>query len=176
MPDTACDYCGGTIPLEWERCPHCARPGLYPNVKAAADPDERDALDKRHRQACAAGASRGTEENIRSFEEAVRASKAVIARPLRDLDRLATSDRELYPTFYGLTEAEVRASDFPQVLLRQGSATTESRFVEVHIWGPMSIRTIERVVLTDGDRKYRRAFLLELRDRLAKFGTQLEVA
>lgn len=40
----------------------------------------------------------------------------------------------------------------------------------------MSVRTIERVVLTDGDRKYRRAFLLELRDRLTKFGTTLEVA
>lgn len=212
-------------------------------------------------------------------EAALQGSKAVIARPLRDVERLAASDRELYPTFYGLTEAEVRLpfgdrwdrlrrladealfpgykehirfaalsldgaglsgfgdcsltlrddmtahrasvfednsasflerhgykpppgcralweerarlcvakraeeipagtpdSDFPGVLLQQGSQSDEGRFVEVHVWGPMSIRTVERVLFTGNGRKYRKAFLLELRDRLAEAGATLEIA
>lgn len=62
-------------------------------------------------------------------------------------------------------------SEFPTILLRQKSGSEESRFVEIHIFGPMSIHSVEKVVL----RKVRRgqprgSHVRELRDRLAKVG------
>ncbi len=52
--------------------------------------------------------ARGAEAVFQDFEAAAQTSKAVIARPLRDIERLTSSDRELYPTFYALTQADVR--------------------------------------------------------------------
>jgi hypothetical protein len=263
--------------LEWNCCPHCGRPGLFPNVRAAQIESERQALDKRYQATLTDTVARGAEGPIRDFDAATQASKAVIARPLGDAMRLISSDKELYSTYYKLLEADVRlpfgdewdrlrrladavlftgyekeirfaalclnevglaeygdcflilredmiahratafeensaaflrgrheripegsraiwaersklctaknagdltpgacASDFPAVLMRQKTATEESRFVEVHIYGPMSIRTVEKVIFKKGPRPYRKSFELELRDRLAKYGASLE--
>jgi hypothetical protein len=107
MSESPCEFCGGPIPLEKERCPHCARPGLFPNVRAALDAAEREALERRYRNALAAAVARGTDAVVGEFEAAVQSSKAVIARPLRDLDRLVSSDRELLPSYYELLRGEV---------------------------------------------------------------------
>jgi hypothetical protein len=77
-------------------------------VRAAQADSERQALDRRFGAALTEAAARGAEEVVRSFEAAARGSKAVIARPLRDVDRIVSSDRELFATFYGLTEGGVR--------------------------------------------------------------------
>jgi hypothetical protein len=69
----------------------------------------------------------------------------------------------------------VPASDFPSILLRQKTATEESRFVEVHIYGPLSVRTAEKVILKKDGKPSRKGFKQELRDRLAKVGVALEV-
>ena len=243
---------------------------------AQADP-ERQALDRRFDAALTEASARGAEEVVRNFEAAARASRAVIVRPLRDVDRIVSSDRELFATFYGLTEGGVRLpfgdkwdhlrqkadatlfplyqkkirfaalsldgvglaefgdcslvlredmiahratvfeensasflerlgyhppegcraiwsersklctaknagdlrpgmpdSEFPAVLLRQKSGKKESRFVEVHIYESMSIRAVEKAVLT-GKRAPGKRFVRSLRDRLTKFGADLEV-
>jgi len=280
MSDNPCKFCGGPIPLEWERCPHCARPGLYPNVKEARDKTKQKEVRQRYNSALHEATLRGAEETVRDFEQAVHGSQAVVARPLRDIDRITSSDRELFATFYGLTEGEVRLpfgdkwdrlrrqadvalfpgyekhirfaalsldgvgltefgecsmvlrddmvahrasvfednsaalmeihhkeptgyratwaersklcaaklggelqpdtspSEFPRILLYQKSEHEESRFVEVHIWGSMSVRTVGRVLLirSRGRRKPRKAFELALRDQLAKVGLTLETA
>ena len=214
----------------------------------------------------------------RQFEAAAQTSRAVISRPLRDIERLASSDRELYPTFYGLTEGEVRVSfgekwdilrrvadaalfpgyekhirfaalsldgvgldefgecslvlredmiahratgfegnsasfveqhhhpvpegfrstweersklctakhakdlqagmpdsEFPAILLRQKAGSEESGFVEVHIYGPISVRSVDKVILWKGRGQPRKAVILELRNRLTKAGVSLEV-
>jgi len=71
---------------------------------------EQPALDRRYQDALAEAGTRGADQAAQQFEAAAQTSKAVIARPLRDIERLASSDRELYPTFYGLIEGEVRNS------------------------------------------------------------------
>ncbi len=38
------------------------------------------------------------------------------------------------------------AQDFSAVLIEQGTTTDEDRYIEVNIWGPMTIRTVDRVV------------------------------
>lgn len=250
MDSSPCDHCGNAIPLRWERCPHCALPGLFPNVRAAEAPTEREALDRRYRRALRAATDCGAGEKAAQFEKEVAGSKAVMARSMRELDRLSASDQELFTTYYGLLRGEVRlphdnkwdrlrgiadealflgyrehirfaalaldgaglahygecsfvfrdtmiqhrasvyeensalslkkhgyepplghratwlqrstlcvakvAGDihadtpreqFPRLLLSSGAAPEEDRFVEVHIWGPMTIRTVERILV-----------------------------
>jgi len=245
-------------------------------VRAAQD--EQQELDRRYGDALAQAGARGADQAALQFGAAVQSSKAVIARPLRDVERLASSDRELYPTFYGLTEGEVRSSfgdrwdilrrvadaalfpgyqqhirfaalsldgdgldefgecflvlredmiahrasgfednsasfverhhhpvlegfrstweerpklcvaklakdlqpgmlesEFPAILLRQKSGSQESGFVEVHIYGPISVHAVDKVILRKGRTQPRKAMVLELRDRLAKAGVTLEV-
>ena len=108
MTSTACGYCGHEVPLSWNHCPHCARPGLFPNVRAAQIPAEQQALERRYQAALRDASSRGADAEVVKFEAAVARSKAVRALQLRELDRLASSDKELFPTFYGLLSAEVR--------------------------------------------------------------------
>jgi hypothetical protein len=89
-------------------CPHCGRPSLFPNVREAEAAEERAALARRYQIAVTEAEGRGAAGVVRAFETAARASKAVIARPLAEAERLASSDRELYSTYYKLIEAEVR--------------------------------------------------------------------
>lgn len=40
------------------------------------------------------------------------------------------------------------STEFPSLLMRAGATTAEDDFVEVHVFGPISILTVEKVVLT----------------------------
>jgi len=274
MTSTLCEYCQHEVPLAWNHCPHCARPGLFPNVKAAQTPAEKDALEKRYQKARRNGAARGADLEIENFEKATATSKAVLARPARELDRLAASPQELFSTYYKLLEAEVRLphgnqwdllraiadealfpgykreiqfaalsldgvglsnygecsfvlrddmiahrasafeansallmkrkkyelppgfratweeraklcvaklaekinsgapeSQFVGLLLQAGPTSQDDSFIEVHVWGPMSLWTVERVVLSASGRK---SFRKALRDRLKAVGVVLE--
>ena len=260
--------------MSWVRCPHCALPGLFPNVRAAEIPAERRALGRRYHRALSVATNRGAGEKVAQFEAAAAGSKAVMARPTRELDRLISSDQELIPTYYGLLDGQVRLphgnqwdgmrgiadealfpgykehirfaalsldgqglsnygecffvlrermishrasvyeensalsmkrhayepprghratwserarlcvakladrikpttppNHFSQLLLHAGRSSRQDSFIEVHVWGPMTIRTIERILV----RKQRRqASRKGLRDRLRAFGVELE--
>ncbi|HEX6861236.1 MAG TPA: hypothetical protein VF414_00380 [Thermoanaerobaculia bacterium] len=260
--------------MRWERCPHCALPGLFPNVRAAEAPAEREALGRRYRRALQVAIGRGAAEKVAHFEEAAASSKAVMARPARELDRLVSSDRELIPSYYGLLAGQMRLphgnewdgmrgiadealfpgykehirfaalsidgrglssygecffvlrdrmighrasvyeensaislkkhdyepprghratwserarlcvaklagrirvtttrDQFSHLLLHAGRSSREDSFVEVHVWGPMTIRTIGRILV---GKQRRPAARKALRDRLNGFGVELE--
>jgi hypothetical protein len=110
MADDLCDFkfCGAPRPGDAISCPTCGRPSLFPNVRAAQDGEERTALASRHRAAVDDAEARGCAEVVRDFENAAGTSQAVIARPLREAERLASSDRQLYSTYYKLIESEVQ--------------------------------------------------------------------
>ena len=274
MAPSSCEFCNNEVPPSWHYCPHCARPALYPNVRAAQEPAERKAIERRYRAALRDASRRGAEAEIGRFEKAAAASKAVIARPLRELDRLAASDKELFPTFYKLLGAEVRLphgnqwdllrriadealfpgykeeirfaalsldgaglssygdcsfvlrddmiahrasifeenstvfmkrhayeppaghrigwgdrgklcvaklaarigpgtpeTQFPGILLRTGATSGDDDFVEVHIWGPMSLRTAERILVATSLKK---ALQKAIRNRLRGLHVTLE--
>jgi len=61
---------------------------------------------------------------------------------------------------------------FPSILLRAGTTAEDDEFVEVHIWGPLSVRAVERV-FWKASSQYKKAFRLELRDRLRKVDVEL---
>jgi hypothetical protein len=274
MHASPCSHCGGSIPLRWERCPHCAQPGLFPNVRAAEATEEQQALERRYLEALRGATSRGAQNVVAELETALGASKAVMARPMREVDRLSASDQEIIPTYYGLLGGQVRLPhgnewdglrgtadetlfpgykehirfaalslngkglprygecffvfresmighrasvyeenstvslkkygyqpppghraawseraklcvaklagaldastqpvQFPGLLLQQNATPEEDRFIEVHIWGPMTIRTIERILVP---RARSQAVRKSLRDRAKKFGVELE--
>jgi hypothetical protein len=81
---------------------------LFPNVRVAKSTAEVAALDERYQQALKDATTRGAGGAVADFEAAAGRSKAVMSRPFRELDRLASSDKELFSTFYKLLDAEVR--------------------------------------------------------------------
>jgi hypothetical protein len=280
-----CDHCGHSFHISKQLCPHCARPALYGNVFAAEDPDEIAALQQRYDEAKLAAQSRGARalRVVESFEAEISNTRAVIARSAGELQRLSTSDNEVYATFYQWLKAGVRipagekwdtlrsvadealfpnykehisfaalsldgmglpnygecfivlrtemiahrASVFEEnsvifmkhhgvkmeeahklprgyratwdgrgklcvaklagriddatppvaysgILLRQGSTSEDDDFVEAHVWGPMTIRTIERVIFNKPTSRAARDITNRAnKQRMAKFGVTL---
>ena len=103
-----CEYCRCTFPIICERCPHCARPGLFPNVRAAEDEGERKALNHRYLTIKENAARKGAMSALNDFELAIQTSKAVINRSINELQRIATSENELYASYYKLVDAGVK--------------------------------------------------------------------
>jgi len=278
-----CIFCGGEIPPSLVECPDCGKPGSYPNVRAAEDPEERDALAERYRLAKENAVSRGCDSAFCNFEASVSGSNAVLARSRLDAERLATSTKELYATYYARVDAGIRVPDgdewdiwrrmtddalfpgykeqisfaalsldgvglshyghchmvlkekmianratvfdensvifmrpitvqravilpkgyraswsdrgklatvkmahelrpdmppqvFQELLIKDGDIPEKDRFVEVHIWGKMSIRCFERVVMREPKRRRKaaRATNKAFEERLGKHGVRLE--
>lgn len=76
-----------------------------------------------------------------------------------------------------LTISPPKGGDFSGFLIDQGATTADDRFIELHIWGPMTVKTIEKVAVTPKTvvRKMRpnRGEISSLRDALKKFGLDL---
>ena len=102
-----CTHCGHDFPATRDHCPHCGWPLLAPNVAAAGTPDETAALERRYAEAVAALEERGAREAGAALEAALQGSRCVCARAVAEVHRLATSDRQLYATFYEMVEAGV---------------------------------------------------------------------
>jgi hypothetical protein len=111
MPELPCPDCSHAIPSAAVRCPHCARPGLFPNVREVEQPEDVKALNDRFKAAQEEAATRDTTQALAAFIKAVEGSKAVLARSLNETQRLACSDKQGYATYYQLTNAEVRVPD-----------------------------------------------------------------
>jgi len=107
----SCDACGSPIPNAQEHCPHCGRPGVFPNVRQASRPAEVRALGKRYESAVKSAAARGLSAQAQSLESAVARSSAVISRSLNEALRLGHADDQGYATYYQLLHAEAR---FPE--------------------------------------------------------------
>jgi hypothetical protein len=108
LPDP-CAECQFDIPDSAERCPHCALPGRFPNVRAAER--ERTVLEQRYQDARTDADRRGSSRGVNDFESALAVSVAIIARPLGDVERLAGSDKQGIATYDQLVEAELRLPD-----------------------------------------------------------------
>lgn len=106
-----CNHCKHELPPSLSACPHCAWPGVYPNVRAVDQAEEREAFQRRHDAATASMTRAGTDDVGRRLEAAVASSQAVIARSLNEAERITTSDKEGYTTFYELVKGGVRIPD-----------------------------------------------------------------
>lgn len=111
MPSSSviqCDFCQFDVPISSDRCPHCARPSLFPNVTQAIDRVQMSALETRY-QAALQKVPEDIATTAQKFEDAVSSqSEAVVTRYSTELFRLATSEDELYASFYGQLQAGAR--------------------------------------------------------------------
>lgn len=116
----SCAACHAALPSNLVRCPHCARSLPFPNVRAAEAEEEQAALEAMYRRAMRSIRARGAASVARAFEASAAGSRAVIARAVGEIQRLATSDREVYATYYQLSDADIRipAGDQWDVLRR----------------------------------------------------------
>jgi hypothetical protein len=58
--------------------------------------------------------------------------------------------------------------------LQQGATSEEDEFVEVHIWGPMTVRTIAEVAFKPRAKRAQRAIIKALGERLVKAGVRIK--
>jgi hypothetical protein len=80
----------------------------FPNVRAAEQPEEREALLKRVEDARVSTGARNCTTVLEDFMLAVLSSRVVLCRSFGVLSRLASADTELYATYYGDIEGESR--------------------------------------------------------------------
>ena len=73
-------------------------------------------------------------------------------------------------------DASTGAGDYQGLLLYKGSDTDDDDFVEAQIWGPMTRRTMARVVAEKPKRRRDRVILEDLREKLDKIGVRVEEA
>jgi hypothetical protein len=74
-------------------------------------------------------------------------------------------------------QPSTQEADLPAVLLHQGATSADDDFVEAHIYGSITIHTIEHVEVRPrpGERPPAPADITALRDALSRFGVTLDV-
>ena len=279
-----CNFCNNDFPISSNCCPHCAQPGLFPNVIVAGDSEEVSELDKRYQNAYKETKLRQCDHILSDYEKTIlENSKAVISRSLSEVERLAKSDNEIYVSYYKLIEADLklpsgskwdifrrlaeeslfpgyrerirfgslsftkegsknygecsfvlrnkmiapRASvfeencvifmkrhrllfdelddlpkgyratwndrgklaavkaagdikpetdpdEYQEILLHNAPDSKDDVFVEVHVYGPITVRTMEHVTVTNPKRRQDKIFLKSLENKLKKFSVKLE--
>src|SRR5207248_2492470 len=71
-------------------------------------------------------------------------------------------------------DAATAPPDFPKYLLVNGSKPEEDDFIEVHVYGPLHRRAIERVVGPSPTSRKDRTIFADLRRKLREVGVPLE--
>lgn len=72
-------------------------------------------------------------------------------------------------------EASSAEDDFPELLLRCGAVPEKDQFVEVHIWGPLSVYCLESVLLLEMP-PWTRTLLLAFASDLARADVKLRIS
>lgn len=108
------------------------------------------------------------DQQLRKAQPALQGHRA----PWAERQKLAIA--QLAPRLSPTTTAQ----DFSGILLEQGATTDEDRYIEVNIWGPMTIRTIDKVVYSRsrvvGRLRGQLSRLKTLKRDLARFSVDLE--
>ncbi len=73
---------------------------------------------------------------------------------------------------YRKIDFATRSDEYSGLLLRQGATPEDDEFIEVHIWGPMTVLTMERVNVTAPSPRYRSTIIKAVKAKLAKHNVQ----
>lgn len=279
-----CESCHNTVPRSAHICPHCGVAGDYPNVRDAKAPEEEAALERRYLHAKAESVRLNVNAHCEVFENTTRQTRAAIACSANQIQRLATSDDEIYATYYEWIEAGARShvddkwsilrdladgalfpgykkdirfaaltlddrgvsnygpcsillrtgmiahratvfeenstvfmehqgiklgeadhlpcgyratwenrhklclaklyneiregmgpADYAAVLIKQGATTGDDQFIEVHIWGPLTARTMEQVTINPRKISAEQVIAMALEEKLGNLSVKLKV-
>ena len=95
-----CPQCGLDISPHHVTCPKCQFHVGFPNVRAAGEQREVDALEVRYQAARQHARQNACETALDQFETAVKQSKAVLCKRWGTLSKLTEVDNALFQTFY----------------------------------------------------------------------------
>ena len=73
----------------------------------------------------------------------------------------------------GKIDSATRSDEYSGLLLKQGATSEDDEFVEVHIWGPMTVLTMERVIVTAPKPRNRATIIKAIKASLAKHKVQV---
>ncbi|OLE54290.1 MAG: hypothetical protein AUG51_09045 [Acidobacteria bacterium 13_1_20CM_3_53_8] len=73
----------------------------------------------------------------------------------------------------GKIDSATRPVEYSGLLLRQGATSEDDEFVEVHIWGPMTVLTMERVIVTSPKAHHRAIITKAIKAKLAKHNVKV---
>ena len=74
----------------------------------------------------------------------------------------------------GKIDAATRPDEYFAILLRQGATSADDEFVEVHIWGPLTILAVEQITLNSRANRAERAIIKATNESLRKFGVKVK--
>lgn len=277
-----CNECGTGVPYAARSCVGCGADVGFPNVRAADQGVETDALRERVRYAQVAAAERGCANELEEFGTAASISSAVMVRSLAALDGFLSQSNQPMISYYGLVRAGARipednvwdlnrdridgtinpngvhehiqyaalsldglgvpwygdysitlresmiakrasvfeenpfrfcdrhpvpptgsvppgyratwtrrgelalaklhprirqgmtAVDFPGILLEQGSKSADSDFIEVHVYGPLHVNAVERVIGRVPAKKADQIIWKRVKRRIVELGATVE--
>jgi len=103
-----CVECGTEVSDNLSNCPTCHNFIGYPNVRAAEGKGNADALETRYKNARKRAKTNGYETNLKSFEDAMHKTCAVINVDIDYLHHFIASDKELYSTYILQVRGKIR--------------------------------------------------------------------
>lgn len=115
------------------------------------------------------------EEN--SFSFCQKTHRIVVGDPIPPGYRAVWGERDqlTMAKLHSKIDDATSAKGYPSILLRQGSATDEPDFIEVHIWGPIHRAAIERVVGPKPRTRDDKVLWNSLATKLSAVGATLEI-
>jgi len=72
-------------------------------------------------------------------------------------------------------DATTSAGEYSEILLREGATGADDDFVEVHVWGPMTRRTLERVTITGRPKRWQRHIIKAIKEKLKAVSVPVQV-
>lgn len=68
----------------------------------------------------------------------------------------------------GKIDSATRPDEYSGLLLKQGATSEDDEYIEVHIWGPMTVLTMEQVIATGPNPHFRATIIKAIKAKLAK--------
>lgn len=138
-----CNNCGSDIPDSMEHCPTCHTFIGFPNVRDVEKEEEIKALELRYQQAIKAAEANGSHQCLKSFEDSLRKTCAVINVDIDYLYQFITSNKALYSNYSLQVKGEVRKPAMDQ-------DDRDRRVVEAILFGGYAEKIRYAVLSLDG--------------------------
>ena len=103
-----CPTCNAPVPDHERTCPTCNEDVGFPNVRAAQTNAEHQALLERVKTAEQIACTKGCQDELQAFRNALKTSVAVICRDVDIVKGFVSSDYRTLPNFYTEVEAGIR--------------------------------------------------------------------
>ena len=116
---THCPDCRAQVRAQEKDCPTCGRFVGFPNIRAAEQPEELQALDGRYSAATLKAQGDGKQPAFTAYESALGSSVAVVCRSLDQAKALISSDSAVYTNFYHQVDSGGRRAEETSVEIRR---------------------------------------------------------